>query len=192
MSVRNITKAYRLASDAEVLNGLTRYNRARALATELDPNNIERAAGIIAVLSPMTSWPQNVRLARGVYGGIVPKCLPRNSAKAMALYNGANPKDVVSGPKVTSFFTNILGGDDAIVTIDRHAIDIAAGRVQSNDVRSSQVGGKARYDALVKEFIQAARIISKETGAVLTGSQMQAITWVYWRNNKASNNHGDA
>ena len=192
MTVRNITKAYRLASEADKADGMGWYANAMALARSLDPVNPVQAAGIIAVLSPMTSWPINVRLATAVYNGEIPRCLAKNSAKAMAIFNGADANDIVSGPKVRSFFANIVGLDnDEAVTIDRHAIDICAGKVQNDADRSKAISGKGKYAALVAEYTKAAKILSKESGTHITASQLQAITWVYWRRSVISNFHGD-
>lgn len=192
MSTRNITKAYRAASPADIADGLGWYANAMALARSLDPANPERAAGIIAALSPMNSWPNNVRLARDVYNGIIPKTLFRNRDKAMAIYNGAKPLDILSGNKVRSFYMNIVGMDDiGAVTIDRHAIDVAAGKVQSDKDRSKSVSGKGAYANVVSEYVRAAKILSKESGSPITPSQLQAITWVYWRRSVIANFHGD-
>ena len=192
MSVRNITKAYRLASAADKADGLGWYANAMALARSLDPENPVRAAGVIAALSPMNSWPRNVILARETYEGKIPKTLKKNSVKAVAIFNGGDPDSILSGPKVRSFFANIVGLDDvASVTIDRHAIDICAGKVQNDADRAAMVSGKARYNGLVSEYLQAAKIVSKESGSVVTGAQLQAITWVYWRRSVIANFHGD-
>ena len=192
MSVRNITKAYRLASAADKADGMGWYANAMALARSLDPVNPVQAAGVIAVLSPMTSWPINVRLATAVYNGEIPKCLNKNRDKALAIYNGADANDIVSGPKVRSFFANIVGLDnDEAVTIDRHAIDICAGKVQNDADRSAMVAGKGKYNGLVAEYTKAAKILSKENGIAITASQLQAVTWVYWRRSVIANFHGD-
>jgi len=192
MSVRNITKCFRLASESDVSDGMNWYSGAMALARSLDPVNPVQAAGVIAVLSPMTSWPVNVRLAIGVYNGETPKCLAKNSAKAMAIFNGADANDIVSGPKVRSFFANIVGLDnDEAVTIDRHAIDICAGRVQNDADRSKAISGKGKYAGLVAEYTKAAKILSKETGTKISASQVQAVTWTYWRRAVIAKFYGD-
>ena len=192
MTVRNITAAYRKASEDDVACGLSWYANALSLAHTLDPANPARAAGVIAALSPLTSWPRNVTMVREIYSGQTAKGLPRNIAKALAIYAGALPLDVLSGNKVRSFYLNIMGIDTAeSVTIDRHAIDVAKGRVQTDKERSLSVANKGAYAGVVAEYIRAAGIISKESGSHVSAAQIQAITWVYWRRNVIRNNHGD-
>jgi hypothetical protein len=189
----NILRAYVLADDSDINDGIDWYGRALELAIELDPTNPRRAVGIIAVLSPMTSWPMNVRRAREVYATGTTSGLTNNVRKAERIFNGENPDDVVSGEKVTSFFHNILG-DDARVTVDRHAIDCAYGKVQTDDERSKAVKStKARdgYGIIRDAYKHVAQIISNETGKVITGAQLQAIVWVYWRRNVIPNFYGD-
>lgn len=190
----NILSAYVKSSDNDISDGIEWYARALALATELDPTNVRRAVGIIAVLSPMTSWPENVKKARMVYATGTTYGMRNNVSKAERIFNGENPDDVVSGPKVSSFYHNILG-DNARVTIDRHAIDVAYGKVQTDSERAQAVKTtKARdgYGILRDAYNHVANIISEETGKIVTGAQMQAIVWVYWRRNVIAANHGDA
>ncbi len=189
----NILATFVKASDDDISDGVEWYGRALDLATELDPTNVRRAVGIIAVLSPMTSWPLNVRKAREVYATGTTVGLSKNVAKAEAIFNGANPDDVVSGPKVLSFYHNILG-DNAKVTVDRHAIDVAYGKVQTDAERAMAVKStKARdgYGLIRDAYNHCAAILSEEMGKVMTGAQLQAIVWVYWRRNVIANNHGD-
>lgn len=192
MSVRNITRAFRLASDADIQDGIGWYANAMALARSLDPANPERAAGVIAALSPMNSWPRNVILAREVYEGKIPATLYKNRDKALAIYAGADPLTVLSGNKVRSFYMNIVGIDDiGAVTIDRHAIDVSAGKVQNDKDRSKSVSGKGAYANVVQEYVRAAKIVSREAGTHITAAQLQAIVWVYWRRSVIANFHGD-
>lgn len=191
----NILRAYVNATDDDVEHGMTWYPNALALAQELDPTNVRRGVGIIAVLSPMMPWPLNVIKAREAYAnnGVV-RCLPANAAKALRIWNGENPDSVVGGAKVTSFFYNILGEDEIVrVTIDRHAIDCAYGRAQSDKERSQAVKTtKARdgYGILRSAYVHCAELLSEECGKVITGAQLQAIVWVYWRREMAAMNFG--
>ena len=192
--VRNITRAMRtimLTDDVSVSQGVTWYNRARAHAALLDPNNVSRAAGILAALSPLNSWPQNMRLASEVYAGNRSIGYMSNGAnKAYRIFDGEAPLDVLSGNKVRSFYLNIIGDDSVeTVTVDRHAVDIACGRVCNDKVRSHWTGGK-RYWLTAQMYVRAAQIINSEFNTEFTGAQIQAITWVWWRKNKAQANHG--
>jgi hypothetical protein len=189
----NILRAYVMASDSDIADGIEWYARALRLAAELDPNNVRKAVGIIAVLSPMTSWPQNVAKAKAVYAGGQAWGLGDSVSKANRIFNGEDVDSVVSGPKVTSFFHNILG-DDAPVTVDRHAIDCAYGKVMTDAERANAVKStKARdgYGLIRDAYKHVAAIISEETGKVISGAQMQAIVWIYWRRSVIANFHGD-
>jgi hypothetical protein len=73
---RNVTRIFRQATPDQLAAGRDWYARARRLAEELayrlpeshrHHGDVERAAAVIAVLSPRVSWPLNVRLARQAY-----------------------------------------------------------------------------------------------------------------------------
>jgi hypothetical protein len=209
MRTQNVTKAFRAASTADRADGVTWYPRARALARELDPADPVRGAAVIAVLSPMLAWPRNVKLAREAYAIMRPYlgtvhpfaspamlasrlgCLRGSATKAFRILAGEAPENVVGGQKVTSFFNNIVDpAADPGVTVDRHAIDIAFGKVMSDDERSKAIAGKNGYDNLAKLYKNASKVLSKELGVYITPNQVQAVTWVYWRRNMAKANHG--
>jgi hypothetical protein len=183
----NILRAYVLASDSDISEGMAWYDDALGLAAELSPNDIARGAGVIAALSPLTSWPLNVRRAREVFATGTTSGMGNNVRKAERIFAGESPESVLSGPKVTSFFHNIMGNDE-MVTVDRHAIDVAYGRVMSDDERSKAVSGK-RYGILKDAYSHVANILSTEMEKVITGAQLQAAVWVYWRANHAAAFH---
>lgn len=190
---RNITRAFRASSDADRAEGMAWYDVARGFARMLDADSdVNRAAGVIAALSPMLSWPRNMAIAEMVYNGETNlPCLKGNAAKAIAIYNGADPLDILSGNKVRSFYLNIIGSNsDDTVTIDRHAIDAACGKAMSDIDRAIAIGGKNGYGKVREMYIRAARILSKEMGEEMSPAQLQAIVWVYWRKNHAKAFHG--
>lgn len=196
---RNVTRAYRAADLHMTRQGREWYARARRLAEELDPENPRRAAAIIAVLSPQLAWSKNVELARQVYSDAIRHsvrgifatakdlpCLQKNARKAVMIMHGADPETVVRGPKVTAFWHIIAEPtrDDAVVC-DRHAVDVALGRVTDDDTRNAILGRKGGYDAVAETYVRAARILSAETGETITPSEVQAVTWTYWRRTHA-------
>ena len=186
-TVDNILSAYAAASDDDITYGMSWYDDARAIASSLSPNDVSRGAGVIAALSPMTSWPLNIRRASEVFTTGTTAGLKRNVDKAMRIYNGEDALSVLSGPKVRSFYLNIMGVDSVeSVTVDRHAIDVACGRVLSDKDRAIAIRGKNGYATVARMYIDAAGIIGN-----LTGAQLQAIVWVYWRRNHAQAFHGD-
>lgn len=190
--VTNILKAYFASDDEDRTSGATWYDDARATAHLLDPDNVERAAGVIAAMSPLMSWPQNLIRATEVYQTGTTRGMGKNVRKAVAIYNGGDPKDILRGPKVTSFYANIMGDVDG-VTVDRHAIDAAIGKVLTDKERTAVVKAtKSRdgYDLLRTAYKMAADILAGEGMANLNGAQLQAVVWVYWRKNHAQANHG--
>lgn len=164
---------------------MTWYASAMALADSLTPGDSSKGAGIIAALSPMTSWPENIKKATMLVETGTTYGLPANVEKAKRILAGENPLDVLGGLKVRAFYLNILGENSAeTVTIDRHAIDVAHGRVMSDDERAPWFG-KRKNAELVQAYLNVANSLE------MTGAQLQAIVWVYWRRNVIANFHGD-
>jgi hypothetical protein len=191
VSTRNVTRMYRAASTDERAEGVSWYATARELAAVLDPSDPVRAAAVIAVLSPQTSWARNVNLAKDAYAGRPIGTVGRNADKARRLIAGEDPEDVVSGPKVRAFWRTIADPTDPrTVVVDRHAIDVAAGEVLDDERRGKFLGRKGGYDAVCDVYRKAARILSKEYGITLSPAAVQATTWVHWRRNYALANHG--
>jgi hypothetical protein len=202
-TVGRILAVYAEASDAERMDGRTWYGRARALAAELDPVDPERAAAVIAVLSPQTPWPRNVTLARRAYtlhasGASVDEItnglgtMRRSAGKAAAIVWGADPDAVVSGPKVRSFWHCIAHPETAqAVVIDRHAFDVAVGRVTDDATRGAFLNRRGGYAELADLYLRAARTL-RRNGDDVTAADLQAITWVTWRAHHALANFGDA
>ena len=200
--VQNIMRVLRTATIADYVEGCDWYARARDLAIELDAADIIRAAAVIAVLSPMLSWPRNVVLARQAYmmhndGATADEivaalgCLKGNARKAAALLNGADIDSTVSGPKVRAFWMTIADPTGAhVAVIDRHALDIAFGRPTDDATRSLALSRKAAYGEIAAMYTRAAVLLSRETGKSYSASDIQAITWVAWRRTRAVANHG--
>lgn len=206
-ATRNIVAAFNAASAEDKSQGITWYPQAMSLARELDPDNPMRAAAVLAVLSPRSSWRINQRLARYAYGlhsfspvgrahplftpetlAISMPTTKTNAAKAMRILAGDLVENNVRGDKVTRFFANICG-DYKNVTVDRHAIDIACGTVLSDRERSNVIAGKDGYARVARLYVRAARELSKQLGVYITPPQVQAVTWVYWRKNHAQAYH---
>lgn len=199
---RNITRAYRQASDAHKTAGREWYAAAHDLARELDPESPARAAAVIAVLSPRVNWDINARLARQAYaqragtiGKIHPLAHPRVLAKSLPtihghgekahkILNGIHPANVVSGPKVTAFWQLIANPSAETVCVDRHAVDIAFGNVSDERTRGLYLGRVGNYERIAGMYVRAARILSREYGRHITPAEVQATTWLSWRANK--------
>lgn len=184
---RNIMRVFRGCTDDDVREGMSWYREAREFAASLD-TDVERAVGVIAVLSPMVSWPRNMTLARNHYAGIYGGCLGASTTKAQRILAGEPVESVVSGVKVSAFYAAIMG-DTESVTLDRHAIDVAMGRTLSDDDRNAIGRSKARREPIVKAYRSAARIATRECGHTVTPAEIQAIVWVGWRKRYAQALH---
>ena len=210
---RNVTKLFRQASPEDLAAGRDWYEQAHQLAVELAAEfdgfaeewTVERAAAVIAVLSPRLSWPKNVEVARTAYAmyhngwltrdGFVKRVpvLNANADKAWRLLNGEPPDSVVSGPKVRAFWHTIAHPHDPrAVVVDRHAIDVALGRVTDDRTRGLVLGKKGAYDAVAACYANAARILSLELRETWTPAAVQAVTWTTWRRTRAAAYHKGA
>ena len=190
-STRNVTSAYRAASADDRVEGRSWYATARAVAESLDPSDPARAAAVIAVLSPRLSWRKNVEAAQDAYAGRPVRVLSANARKAELILAGADPEDVVSGPKVRAFWRTIADPTDPrAVVVDRHAVSVAVGRNLDDAQRGKLLGKAGGYDAVADAYRRAARLLSREYGTALTPAEVQATTWLYWRRERAAAFHG--
>lgn len=175
-----IVAAFRKASDEQQVEGRDWYVNAHAVAASLCPTDPRQAAGVMAALSPRTSWPRNLELAARAYAeGFASGSLSRSCAAADAILGGTDPLVVLNGPKVRSFFTLIADPTDATtVCVDRHAIDVAVGKHMEGWDRSMQfpLNRKGLYERFAGFYRSAAKTIGDVRPA-----QVQAVTWVTWR-----------
>lgn len=189
-SVANILSVYNEATAADLREGLawylTAHNWCRVRAGANRPHLIARNAGIVAALSPMNAWGNNKRKAEeliSLRGRIVVEKgkpngigLGANVEKAIAIYNGADPLDVLGGDKVRAFYQTILDPlADIDPVIDRHAFDIAVGE-RTDEKRRGILSRKGVYAEFAHAYREAAKI------AGIGSAQMQAVTWIAWRN----------
>lgn len=178
MLTENILSVYRAATPDNIAEGMSWYDDAHKFARTLDKRNPARGAGVIAALSPMSGWDNNKNKARQLFtqkGDGTGIGMRRNVNKAIAIYNGADPLDVLGGNKVRAFYSTILdptGDHDPV--IDRHAFDIAMGRPFPNKGRSL-LERKGEYARFAQAYREGAKTLS------IGAAQLQAITWVAWR-----------
>lgn len=177
----NIVRVWEQATVSELSEGMAWYADAHALAVSLSPWNPNEAAGVIAALSPMMGWGQNVNLAVRAYAdGSASGALFSNVKKANLIMGGERPEDVLGGDKVRAFYGCIADPSSDAVVVDRHAFDIAVGRV-TNNVSRQALGRKGVYQSFGNAYVRAAKVISKATGMDVSPSQVQAVTWTVWR-----------
>lgn len=188
-SVANILAVYNAATAEDIREGLawylTAHNWCKVMAKGRS-HLIARNAGIVAALSPTNGWGNNKRKAAelislrarivvepGKPNGIG---LGKNVEKAIAIYNGADPLDVLRGDKVRAFYQTILDPmGDIDPVIDRHAFDIAVGE-RTDEKRRGILSRKGVYSEFAHAYREAAKI------AGIGSAQMQAVTWIAWRN----------
>lgn len=176
-----IVDVYRQATVQELTEGMDWYKDAHALAVKLSPESPKHAAGAIAALSPLMSWGQNVNLAVRAYAdGTASGTFFKNVAKANRILAGEEPENVLGGSKVLAFYGVIADPSSDAVVIDRHAFDIAMGKVTNNETRHA-LGRISVYRSFAKAYIRAAKTISEDTGMDVLASQVQAVTWTVWR-----------
>ena len=188
--VKNILLVLAQATEEEVVQGIGWYFEARRqaqlIADEFElPLSI--VVGVIAALSPSNKWQRNVVDAREmcqvfVGGGYVEECLPstykamRDKAWSILVQGDRSDAAILAtlkGPKISDFYSCILGKD--VCVIDGHAWCIANG-----DRRSLQevpfIGVKLRTQ-IQKAYSDA----GKYDGANLSAYEIQAITWLTWK-----------
>lgn len=170
----NVLAIYAMATDAEREHGRRWYADAMAAAESLNPDNPRQAAGIIAALSPRMPWARNLELAARTYAdGKASGTMTSNTGKADRILGGESPEAVLSGAKVRAFYGAIVGDAESVV-IDRHAFDIAVGKV-TDDATRAALGRKGEYARYARTYVRAARTLG------IPASQVQATTWVVWR-----------
>ena len=173
------------ATDCQVEEGMQWYDSANELATEMQatyPNrlrSVAHAAGLLAALSPNEGWENNVSNAWMFLEHDTSKSLPRSIVDARLICAGFEPEHVLFGEgvnyKVQSFYHNIADpSDQGPVTIDRHA----KGIIYDNPlvVKVKPHATRKDYDHYSEAYRQAAQEVN------VSPSQMQAMTWLVWRN----------
>jgi|SRR6478735_5705048 len=173
----NIMSVYRRATADEIAGGMDWYERANALALELSPGDAWRGAGVLAAFSPMRQWPVNVKHARDCFAtGTASGHTGTMNRIAQRIYDGEHALDVLNGDKTRAFCAAIADPfGSTIATIDRHAHDVAAGRVFSDSERKI---GKRVFRAMSAAYVECADYLG------VSVAQVQAITWVVWRREK--------
>lgn len=187
-SVSNVLAVYNGAFAEHLRFGLSWYSIANREALRMGGGrgyHLERNAGIIAALSPMNGWANNLRKAQALVSargritiaenGSNGIGLSANVAKAVEIYRGADPLDVLGGDKVRAFYRTIVDPTgDIDPVIDRHAFDIAVG-MRTDDAARTILSRKGVYNEFAHVYREAAKV------AGIGSAQMQAITWVAWR-----------
>lgn len=131
----------------------------------------DQIAGVIAALSPLCPWAQNLRVAnmacfyhaRHEDPPALSLCYA-NTLKAWRILDGEDPLTVLGGRKVTSFYLAILGADEPV--IDTWAYRAAVGQDPPYTPTRKQ------YAALQDAFRKAAARVN------VSPRTLQAAVWV--------------
>lgn len=186
----NLEEMWEATSLSSFIEGKQWYWEAHKICQDIaDEYNvpIEVSTGILASLSPQKSWKHNIELAKEFFEtrGKRVRHTSVISAKGRLIYNSYKAYNdrkgfierVLNGPKIVSFFNNILNPyDNSYICIDRHHLTCCLGDVKINTCTLKQ------YEFLRQETLKFAK---KQN---LLGSEVQAILWVHVRNSKNENN----
>lgn len=182
-STANILAVYRGARPDQIAAGLGWYGDARKVARRIAGGDLHKGAGVLASLSPQTSWAQNMVLASRAFDeGIATGHTGANLDKANRILSGESPESVLgwtkvnpkSGHKVRNFYRNIVNPTGPECTIDRHAFNIAKGYV-TTDVERRQLDRVGEYAKFADLYREVAEMVGIPVAA------LQAITWLVWR-----------
>ncbi len=176
----NILKMLGMATEAEWNDGFTWYERAYAECVLISRETnvpVYSVIGVMAAMSPQKNWDENIRLTRE-------SCLLRRGIgqvgrqcdKATRIIRGEDWRSTLTGPKERAFAECIRGSRSEVV-LDRHAYDVAVGEV-TNDKARKVLSREDTREAIAEVYREVA------VGMNLLPHQVQAITWVVWRNRK--------
>lgn len=190
--VQNIIQKHESASKELKKGGAEWYERAHEEAKKVGKGDVTKGAGILAALSPLTDWDKNVTYAHQLANtGDSPSSLIRlNVEKAQRIHAGQDPREVLGGHKVRSFFENIHDpSNPEHVTIDRHAYDIAMGKPfvgtggkKTLDWKKGKMSEDLGLDSVgrYQHFVHAYKAAAGELGTPVP-NRTQAIAWVAHR-----------
>lgn len=179
-----------MASDDMINNGHRWYADGQAIVADIADRagiSVERAAVIVAHLSPRTRWSLNIA---GAYQLAIQRqadgCMGNNVARALVALDADDPWSTF-GPtahKTHRFARNLLG-DCSVVTVDTWAVRVAMGRGWGVRGRTDRTDDLDRlivrpgiYAAIERAYLNAGR------HAGLPGPVIQAITWIVARNGR--------
>lgn len=172
--IDNILSVFLSASEASYREGMTWYDDTNALAREIADGDVWKGAGVIAAFSPVCPWHRNVALARNAFAtGVATGHTTIFCGMAQRILDGEPALSVLKGDKTRAFASAIADpAGSMIATIDRHAHDIAMGRVHTDKERKI---GKRVFRTLSDAYVEVANMTEHSV------AQVQAITWVSWR-----------
>lgn len=179
--VNSILKVYNLATNEEITNfwygDAHNYGKKLLSLPKTNGYNLAQIIGVIAALSPLKSWSENMRIAKSfiLTGQSYHTKVMTNKAKQILQSDGEvyTICDILGGNKITRFFLNMLyPNKNFIATIDRHAIAVVLGR--------SATDKEAQLTNNQYIFFENCYIIASQKLGINTNN-LQAVTWEAWR-----------
>lgn len=176
----NILATFLQATPSQIVEGKRWYPQAienlAGIGKQYAVASKAKLAAVCAVLSPRISWQSNLEGVRRIYKAIASGSsicptvagVSRNVSKAWEIANGASV-ELVSGPKVSSFYAN-LSGDFSRVTID-----VWAARAAGVPLEEMSHLDRSRYASLERAYQAVAKELSFEP------AELQAICWIVTR-----------
>lgn len=178
--VRNIAETYAQATPDQVDQGARWYAEAGQTVADIADRggiSIERAAIVVAHLSPRTTWRRNVAGAyQLVMEGKADHCMGRNVTRALAALEAVDPWQTFTGEarKTSRFAMNLLG-NTRVITVDVWATRIALGTGPDHDLL---IGRTGVYEAIEAAYLTAAQSLGQP------GPATQATAWIVVRNGR--------
>lgn len=140
--------------------------------------NLNKVCGIIAALSPVKRWEDNLKCAVSLINTRDCGHMKQFKNKALAILDCDGSEEeilkILNGNKISAFYKNIRHPfDGSNVTIDRHALSIALGYwITEDDYKGMTTN---QYNFFSDCFAEA----SLKVG--VSPLLMQSATWVKWR-----------
>ena len=193
----NIIKMYLNASPEEITEGMYWYEKANQAAEHVAVANdveTETVAAVISALSPRNKWHRNLEDARKIVqvyqasngdqqavNSVKVGTFNRGKDKAFGLLDGRiEPHEAfATALKTKNFYESIMLRIDAIC-IDGHAYAIWLG--ERTPVQKTPSITPRMYEAIAQDYREATAVINSLTDGCLLPYQLQAITWVTYRN----------
>lgn len=184
---QNFTDILNLATEGEKEQGLTWYNEASFFCFNLSIKYdipIERIIGIVAALSPKCPWIRNAIEARDFIkskGKNKVTTYLSNKKKALAIFRGTHPNDVLNGHKVRAFYDNLCNPNDSkSVCIDTHMISCWFNKTDlGKSLLNAIFHPRGSKRIVIKQIREA--IINLSDLYHIKPLQVQAIIWLVWK-----------
>ena len=186
--VNNILSAFDRSTYENKVEGFGWYQKAYRHAENMSHHNglsTFQNVGIIAALSPLSSWQRNketaLLYAQGQRKGLHTNKMMQKCAKIEETRSFDEVLEILNGDKIKAFAYNIQkwGSFCPVTTIDRHAISVAYGKRISDKDRPALTS--KQYQFISDAYVDATKIIRKNTQVNILPQELQAITWVWFR-----------